>query len=170
MTSIAMTTGSRGAQDWETPRALWEKLDAEFHFTVDAACHQENMLGGRGWDMIDDGLSQDWDPEVVWCNPPFNESRAWIAKAAGSHGTSVLLVPASVDTRWWHEDVVGTAHEVRFIRGRIRFLMEGVPAPAVLPHAMAILVWRPGPPPPEGPAVTWGYNWPDREPGSWVSR
>ena len=31
----------------------------------------------------------------------------------------VLLIPARTDTRWWHEDVI--KHEVRFVKGRLKF-------------------------------------------------
>lgn len=161
---------SRGAQDWETPRALYAQLDDEFHFTVDAAASGSNALADWYWDEEADGLAQDWDDEVVWCNPPFNQTKQWIRKAASSRGTAVLLVPASVDTRWWYDEVLVTAHEVRFVLGRIRFLMDGVPAGHVLPHPVAIVVWRPGRAPRSGPRIMWGVNWLDREAGSWVSR
>ena len=30
---------------WETPRALFEQLDAEFHFTLDAASDENHKCG-----------------------------------------------------------------------------------------------------------------------------
>lgn len=162
--------GARGAQNWETPQALYDRLDAEFGFTIDAAASSANALAGWYWDEEADGLLQDWNDEVVWCNPPFSQGQRWVRKAASSRGTAALLIPASIDTRWWYDDVLATAHEVRFILGRIRFLMNGKPAGHVLPHPVAIVIWRPGQPPRSGPRIIWGFNWPGREAGSWVSR
>ena len=45
---------------WETPRALFEQLDAEFHFTLDAAASDENHKCGRYFTEKEDGLRQNW--------------------------------------------------------------------------------------------------------------
>ena len=52
----------------------------------------------------------------------------------------VGLLPASCDLAWWHEDVVGKA-EVRYIRGRVRFLTGG-PYRASGFFASVIVIWR----------------------------
>ena len=39
--------------------------------------------------------------------------------AAKQGATVVCLVPARTDTKWWHEYAI--QHEVRFIRGRLKF-------------------------------------------------
>ena len=33
----------------------------------------------------------------------------------------MLLIPARTDTRWFHEQVLPKASEIRFLRGRLRF-------------------------------------------------
>lgn len=33
---------STGKDDWETPKDFYEKLDDEFHFTLDPCCTHEN--------------------------------------------------------------------------------------------------------------------------------
>jgi hypothetical protein len=33
----------------------------------------------------------------------------------------VLLAHARTDTRWFHDWVYGKAHEIRFVRGRLKF-------------------------------------------------
>jgi site-specific DNA-methyltransferase (adenine-specific) len=56
-------------------------------------------------------------------NPPYGrEIGKWMQKAyeaAQGGATVVCLVPARTDTRWWHEYAI--KHEVRFIRGRLKF-------------------------------------------------
>ena len=40
-------------------------------------------------------------------------------EAAKKGAIVVCLVPARTDTKWWHEYVI--QHEVRFVRGRLKF-------------------------------------------------
>ena len=45
---------------WETPQRLFDELDAEFHFTLDAAASDENHKCARYFTQNDDGLRQNW--------------------------------------------------------------------------------------------------------------
>jgi site-specific DNA-methyltransferase (adenine-specific) len=45
---------------WETPQKLFDELDAEFHFTLDAAASDENHKCARYFTQKDDGLRQNW--------------------------------------------------------------------------------------------------------------
>jgi hypothetical protein len=53
----------------------------------------------------------------------------------------VMLIPARTDTAWWHDYVV-KADEVRFLRGRVKFVKPGVKSDAA-PFPSAIVVFRP---------------------------
>lgn len=139
---------SRATDEWATPAWLFRELDAEFHFTLDAAASAENTKCLRFFTAEDDGLQQDWDG-VVWCNPPYSRLAAWLGKAADEAKcgvTSVFLVPARTDTAVWH-DLVWDTHqhrprrgvEVRFLRGRLKFGDCGVNAP----FPSALIVFRP---------------------------
>lgn len=46
--------------DWETPRELFQALDAEFHFTVDVCATSINRKCEKFFTPEQDGLSQDW--------------------------------------------------------------------------------------------------------------
>lgn len=136
-----------GRVDWETPASVFDPLHAEFGFTVDAAADAGNAKVPRYWTEADDGLAQPWAGESVWVNPPYgNVIAEWVAKAhrESVNATVVMLVPARTDTRWWHKHVEGVA-EVRFVKGRIRF----VGAPYNAPFPCALLVYRPSPVPPK---------------------
>ena len=50
----------------------------------------------------------------------------------------VMLCAARTDTLYWHEIIMKTAAEVRFIKGRIKF--GGAPHPAPFPSA--IIIWE----------------------------
>lgn len=75
-------------------------------------------------------------------NPPYGRGMdKWIWKAyhESLKGALVVgLVPARTDTAWFHNLAQGKA-EIRFIRGRIRF----VGAEAGAPFPSMLLVWRP---------------------------
>ena len=108
---------------WETPQDLFDKLNNEFHFTLDVCATPENAKCDSFYTKEQDGLSQPWKG-VVWCNPPYGRQigewvrRAFHASVSGS--TVVMLLPARTDTRWFHEYIYGKA-EIRFIRGRLKF-------------------------------------------------
>ena len=108
---------------WETPQDLFDKLNNEFHFTLDVCATPENAKCDSFYTKEQDGLSQPWKG-VVWCNPPYGKQiGSWVRRgffASQSGNTVVMLLPARTDTRWFHEYIYGKA-EIRFIRGRLKF-------------------------------------------------
>ncbi len=84
-------------------------------------------------------MSQQWQGRV-FCNPPYGrEIGRWIAKAwesaeKGACDVVVCLVPARVDTAWWHDYCA--RGEVRFLRGRVRF--GGADSGAPFPSAVVV--------------------------------
>lgn len=133
--SATLTTmTSAKTVDWATPQDLFDKLHLEFGFTIDVAASDSNAKLPRYFTIDDDGLSQTWDDEVVWCNPPYGRQIGhWVYKAASSRATTVLLVPCRTDTRWFHDYALGRA-EIRFIRGRLKFgaATDNAPFPCML--------------------------------------
>lgn len=132
---------STGKDDWETPQDFFEKLDAEFHFTLDACATPDNAKHPHFFTEKEDGLSQDWIRETVWCNPPYSSGKQdlWVKKC-WSEGqkpgtTVVLLVPARTDTARFHDYILEKA-ELRFIRGRLKFV--GADSCAPFPSMLAI--------------------------------
>lgn len=131
-------------REWATPPEVFGPLDAEFGFTVDACATPENAKCERFWTEAENGLAQNWAGERVWLNPPYGrEIYPWTRKARMSGAALVVgLLPASCDLAWWHEDVVAAGAEVRYVRGRVRFLTGG-PYRASGFFASVIVVWRP---------------------------
>ena len=121
MISNALYTSN--TDEWYTPQPFFAALDAEFHFTLDAAATPQNAKCARYFTKEDDALQQQWTG-TVWCNPPYGRKiGAWIQKASDSAragATVVLLVHARTDTRWFHSYICGK-HEIRFVKGRIKF-------------------------------------------------
>lgn len=108
---------------WETPQDLFDRLDAEFGFDLDACATPENAKCAAYYTPEMDGLSQPWKG-TVWCNPPYGHQVCrWVEKAARSAlegATVVMLLPARTDTRWFHRWIYRRA-EVRFVKGRLKF-------------------------------------------------
>lgn len=138
-----MTTGfysspqafSSATDDWATPRVFYKKLATEFNFVLDAAASSTNTLATNwyGLDHVDpakrDGLVCNWAADAltlggdVWLNPPYGRTTIdWVRKAdetAKNGATVVCLVPSRTDTRWFHDYCAH--HELRFVRGRLKF-------------------------------------------------
>ena len=129
---------------WETPPEVFDPLNEEFRFTLDPCATVETAKCARYFTEAEDGLAQSWAGERVFMNPPYGrEIYAWTAKAAREAGSALVvgLLPASTDLAWWHDDVVAAAAEVRYIRGRVRFLTGG-PYRASGFFASVIVIWR----------------------------
>lgn len=128
------------SQEWGTPRHIFDPLHAEFGFTVDAAATRENALVPTFWTREDDALTRRWYG-TIWCNPPYARCEEFVRKAdiETRHGgaVAVMLVPVRPHTPWWHEVVVPRA-EIRWIRGRFKF----VGAPYNAPFPTCVLVFR----------------------------
>jgi phage N-6-adenine-methyltransferase len=127
---------------WETPQDLFDRLDAEFDFDTDVCALPHSAKCANYYTPEDDGLAQVWGG-VCWMNPPYGKQiKHWVCKAdqmASSYGTTtVALLPVRTDAHWWHNHV--RHHEVRFIRGRVRFTLLGVPQENA-PFASAIVVF-----------------------------
>ena len=109
--------------EWSTPQELFDKLDAEFHFTLDVCATKQNAKCKKYFTEKDDGLGMAW-PGIVWMNPPYGRvigqwvEHAFISACAGA--TVVCLLPARTDTKWWHKYVILNG-EVRFLQGRLKF-------------------------------------------------
>ena len=126
---------------WSTPQGFFDVLNKEFKFDLDVCATHENAKCAEYFMESDDGLAQEWRG-VVWCNPPYGRAIGkWIEKAdisASAGSTVVCLVPARTDTRWWHEYVIN--HEVRFIKGRLKF--GGAKNNAPFPSAVVVMRGR----------------------------
>jgi len=121
----------------ETPQALFDKLNNEFHFTLDPCATLENTKCSKYYTKEQDGLKQDWSGDIVYCNPPYGkEMTKWIKKSieeSKKGAICVVLIPARTNTNWWH-DLCMKATEIRFLRGRPKFgnMKHGLPFPLAL--------------------------------------
>jgi len=132
--------------EWGTPQAVFDKLDAEFHFTLDPCAASWNAKCKKFFTKEQDGLKQDWSYDNVFMNPPYGREIAkWVKKArdeAKQGALVVCLLPANVDTAWFHDYIYDQA-EIRFPRGRINFVAEDGKQHAGSNHASMFVIFKP---------------------------
>jgi len=134
---------SSETDEWETPQDFFDRLNEEFHFTLDVCATPENAKCSNFFTKRENGLLQKWTG-VCWMNPPYGrEIGKWVQKAYESAlegATVVCLLPARTDTAWWHDYCM--KGEIRFVRGRLKFgnATENAPFPS------AVVIFRPGVP------------------------
>lgn len=129
-------------QDWPTPDDMYDALDKIYNFTFDLAASEVNTKCKMFFEESDDSLSQNWDSESCWLNPPYggsgqNKLSRWIEKScieSQKHSNRiVVLIPARTNTNWWHDSCM-KAKEILFIKGRPKFgdAKHGLPQPLAI--------------------------------------
>lgn len=146
--------------DRRTPHEVFDAWNSRYHFTLDAAASDENALCAMYCTREHSGLDASWDGHRVWCNPPYSNLVAWVAKAdaamrQGACECVVMLLPANrTEQRWWQDLIEpyrddapreGVRLTSRFLRGRMRFSRPGWTTPAKgdrPPFGIVILTWE----------------------------
>ena len=117
---------SSATDNWSTPQDFFDKLNDEFHFTLDVCADENNHKCEHYYTKEIDGLRRPWIG-TIWCNPPYGRKIGeWVRRAyIFSHISSttvVMLLPARTDTRWFHDYIYNKSNtEIRFIKGRLKF-------------------------------------------------
>ena len=166
---IVWYTEAEQRQRWRTPDDFWNKVNAEFHFDLDAAASPDNARCARYYTPEQDSLSDKcpWiteDTRRVWINPGFSDMRPWVEKAieqtsvwANEDAVVCILGLIAPSSDWW-KMVSCYADEVRLIGGkRIQF----IPPPGIKKSSNArencLLVFS-GKPEPAHKIFTWDWT------------
>jgi site-specific DNA-methyltransferase (adenine-specific) len=64
---------SSASYEWETPQELFDQLDEIFHFTLDVCATTLNAKCEEYFYRTINGLSQSWDNNICWMNPPYGD-------------------------------------------------------------------------------------------------
>lgn len=113
--------------DWATPQDFYDKLNSEFHFTLDPCADESNHKCDKYFTEQENGLKQCWGGQTVFCNPPYGRAiKDWVKKSSEEvkkpNTTVVMLIPARTDTSYFHDYIYRKPNvEIRFIRGRLKF-------------------------------------------------
>lgn len=115
------------SERWQTPPEIFDPLNEEFDFDLDAAADEVTQKVWRFLTPELDALGKgDWPGKRIWLNPPYGRKlEPFVRRAAleTSKGKIVVaLIPFRCRAAWWHECVIDKAIEVRCIRKRIKFI------------------------------------------------
>lgn len=127
--------GKGRKQNWCTPPAIFDPLNAEYRFTMDGASEPGNGLLPKA-STAEDPLP--WKGERVFCNPPWSNIRPFLEMAAEAE-LAVFLVPARTNARWFHR-ALELGATPRFFKPKPKF----VGAEHVSPVDCVLLVFDTG--------------------------
>lgn len=148
-------------QEWETPADFWEVVESEFSFELDACANATNRQCPRYWNLVDDGLTQDWLPRT-WCNPGFKNVYPWLLKAReeacrfGRESQIVVMGLTNPSTDVWYEQGL-QASEIRLLSPRVQFVAPAGVKQTSNPRENALFIyrWNPHCRPPD----IWTWRW-----------
>lgn len=122
------TTRHSEANEWTTPRWLYDALAERIPFTVDLCATADNALAPRfGFGSVRPG-------DRAFLNPPYGRELTQVLRVAvdlvGLDGLAnlVALLPVRTSVAWWHHERMRSRQTV-YIRGRLRFGGSTVNAP-----------------------------------------
>ena len=109
------------SDNWSTPKDFYDKLDNEFNFDFDPCPLNLNEITPEN-----DGLLISWGKRN-FINPPYSRKlkESFVIKAieeSKKDKLCVMLLPVSTSTKLFHDYILPNAKEIRFIKGRIKFI------------------------------------------------
>jgi len=129
-----------GRDDWQTPPRVLDVVRRHAPIGLDACTAPDNPTGAlMHYTEADDGLALPWrirelaEP-LVWCNPPYSNSKDWIAKAeaeAGAGAEVIMLIASRTGANYFAP--VYRANAICFVTGRITFHDADTGKPALDP-------------------------------------
>ncbi len=107
------------SDNWETPSYIYDELNKEFDFDFDPCPINHDI---SKWD----GLKVEWGNRN-FINPPYSRKlkEAFVKKAIEQSKKGklcVLLLPVSTSTVLFHDYILPNKKEIRFIKGRVKFI------------------------------------------------
>ena len=112
--------------DWPTPQKIYDQLDGEFHFDLDACANKDNAKCPHFISPEQDALAIEWPGTSIFCNPPYGRMNGgilrWVRKAYEESQKGkiiVMFIPARTDTRYFHQYC--TKGQIRFLDHRVKF-------------------------------------------------
>ena len=129
--------------NWRTPKEFFKNLNMEFNFNLDACADDNNKLCDEYYSKENSCLEKSWRGKRVFMNPPYGRDIAKFIEKAYSESLAaeiiVMLLPARTDTKYFHEYILPYC-EIRFVKGRLKFLDENNQAKDAAPFPSMVCV------------------------------
>ena len=130
-----------------TPQTILEQIYRIFGKIDLDPCgdRRSNVKADRFYYIEDDGLSQPWDADLVFCNPPFSQTTPFLRKAHESWmkseaRTIILLMPAQTHLISFHDVAVGQA-DIYLLKGKLHFGRPDRTKPGTAPFPCMFVVY-----------------------------
>ena len=132
---------------WETPDNIYHHATDIFgvYPRLDVCATEQNRKCEFYFDEVANGLKQNWFFDT-WMNPPYSNASKWIYKAydeSKKNNINVLaLLNVTTDTRAFHDCILDQKAEIYFIKGRIKFIKDGILSTQASQHPSCFVCWR----------------------------
>lgn len=115
-------------EDFRTPKYIFKQLNKVYGpFDLDVCASRQNALCDKFHTKEDDALSIIWDGTVAYCNCPYSRSKQFVKEAVTQFQLNptlkrvVILIPAYLENRAYHDWVYKYATDVILYKARIAF-------------------------------------------------
>ena len=103
--------------DWRTPPEFYQSLHDKYDFDFDPCPFEHDM----SWN----GLHVEWG-QRNFVNPPYSRPNLKLFIQKGIEESRkgkfcLFLIPASTDTKLFHEIILPNADNIKFVKGRLKF-------------------------------------------------
>lgn len=137
-------------ETFETPPKFIEYLELMHGVNFDLdVCAEDHTAKAPKWFTIDDDcLTRNWDARTAWMNPPYGRKIAQFLEKGieevekGNCRELYVLIPARVDTQWFHDLVVPKASHVYLIKGRFNFKHSSAVKNANAPFPSMLVIFN----------------------------
>lgn len=130
VTPAAPHRKGQGKDNWRTPEEFFLYVQRRFNVTFEADCaaSKENALcplfctEERSFFSTPDSFFID---RVCWLNPPFSQMKEFtdrVIHLTNKGATIFMLVPGSIETRFFHRMLENDKHVDGLVKGRISFV------------------------------------------------
>ena len=118
--------GSKTYKWLRTPDIIWDELKTKYKFTIDACADDKNHLVDRYWTKKDNALKQNWDNEIIYCNPMYDSQIGKFVKKAIESKNSIIvfLIPAGTSSKYFHTYLWDEENQKTRENVNIRFLPQ----------------------------------------------
>ena len=117
---------------WQTPREIYDYLNAIYTFNLDAYANENDHLCPNYIGESDNAHIVDWrtytngDPVVAFCNPPYSQPNIKLCLGAARReaergGTALVLIP-NQPSKYWLTHVIDQANLIQVLVGRVSFI------------------------------------------------
>jgi len=113
--------------EWQTPQALWDKLNKQYRFNFDCCALKENTKCNDYSSNFKQFMDIELQKKICWMNPPFSKSLEMFKHFFKVVKKGICIYRCdNLETKLWQDIILSNASWILIPKGRIRYeSMEG---------------------------------------------